>query len=41
MRKGIGWLLGGLVLALIGVAAMPAASETATPGQAAAGGSRS
>lgn len=36
MRKTIGWLLGGLALALIGTGTMPAAGETATPGQAAA-----
>jgi uncharacterized protein len=37
MHKGTGWLLGSLALALIGAAAMPAASETGGPGQPAAG----
>jgi hypothetical protein len=37
MRMTIGWLLGSLALALIGTAAPPAASETATSDQAATG----
>jgi hypothetical protein len=33
MQKGIGWLLGSLVLALVGTAGVPAASETAASDQ--------